>query len=1127
MGLRATATILCAALISTWPMAGRAVSFWFVSASNTNDPMEDGGVFHPFDLIQEGLDACGDGDVVVVGAGLYRGAGNRDLDLQGKTVAIASLDGADHCVVDCEQVGRGLTISTGAVAVVVGVTIRNGSAGWGGGILVDHGMAVLDACTVESNTADVGGGICANAALGLRISNCVVRGNSAAFSGAGLYSADGDVQVAGTSFIANRGGFAAVYGMTGNLLMDACRVESNEASAVYMNYTGTAHVRDTVLRGNAGAALVTGYAWLHAERCTIEGNGFGGSFNGSISDSTVLNNASDGLAAHALYRAAGQLHIARCTVSGNGGVGIQGDVPAAVLIEDCLVVSNAGRGVTVRGAGYVVNDGFGGTTLRRSRIVGNGGGLQMMGGSVSHCEITGNIAANPGGGIRVFDTPDDTANVISNCLIAFNEAPEGGGVYLGVYASIVLDRCTLRGNVAPTGGLAQLDYSAALLFKDSVAWDNGPHPLSAMYAFARSLRADHANVEDPDDQLDSSVSGLEQDPLFASATDCRLSAASPCMDRGSTGSAYSVDLDGVPRPLDGDGDGAARLDMGAYEYAAVGADTHYVSLTGGHVSPFTNWVDAATNIQAAVDVADPGHRVVVANGRYDTGGRPMPPGTLSNRVVIDKPIDVRSLNGPAMTVIAGGGAMATQRCAYLGSGSRLSGFTLTEGQTRPVQNFDNDESGGGVWCGSFADELSNCVLRANRSGVNGGGCMGGHLVDCLIASNAAGRAGGGVYGSRVVNSVIEYNDGGFWGGGVHTGWVTNGAGVVSGVDRCIIRHNQAGSGGGVYGVGNPPSPVADALIVGSIIISNSATWGGGLCGTYYGSCRNSELAWNTASEGGGAYVYWGFTAEGCLVHHNTAAGGGGVDLPFGGRISNCTVVDNSSGVQTWYAYWPDYEVVNSVVVRNGTNFAGSGRIAWSCIWPETAGTNMVHGDPWLRDPDDGDYRLRADSPCLDLGMNEPWLAGALDLDGQPRVANAFVDLGAYEFQGDGSASDADGDGLANAAERGQWLTDPLNADTDVDGQDDGRERAAGTDPLNPASVFVLFEPVLGGSYPALTWSTVYGRGYWLQRSADPSSGVWSNVWPVPLFELDQFPEGTQSMLDLQPLPHGVYRVLVE
>jgi PKD repeat protein len=48
---------------------------------------------------------------------------------------------------------------------------------------------------------------------------------------------------------------------------------------------------------------------------------------------------------------------------------------------------------------------------------------------------------------------------------------------------------------------------------------------------------------------------------------------------------------------------------------AFGA-TRYVSPTGGHVPPFTNWVTAATNIQAAVDAALAQDLVLVTNGVY-------------------------------------------------------------------------------------------------------------------------------------------------------------------------------------------------------------------------------------------------------------------------------------------------------------------------------------------------------------------------------------------------------------------------------------------------------------------------------------------------------------------------------
>ena len=103
------------------------------------------------------------------------------------------------------------------------------------------------------------------------------------------------------------------------------------------------------------------------------------------------------------------------------------------------------------------------------------------------------------------------------------------------------------------------------------------------------------------------------------------------------------------------------------------AGVHYVNLNSVNpVPPYTNWATAATTIQDAVDVATNGELVLVNDGTYQTGGRPVNGYSLTNRVAITKRVTVQSVHGPAVTVIRGtsGFGSTAARCVYLTNDAR-------------------------------------------------------------------------------------------------------------------------------------------------------------------------------------------------------------------------------------------------------------------------------------------------------------------------------------------------------------------------------------------------------------------------------------------------------------------------
>jgi hypothetical protein len=266
--------------------------------------------------------------------------------------------------------------------------------------------------------------------------------------------------------------------------------------------------------------------------------------------------------------------------------------------------------------------------------------------------------------------------------------------------------------------------------------------------------------------------------------------------------------------------------------------------------PYSDWATAATNIQDAVDAANPGDTVLVNDGDYQTGSRLSSDGA-TNRVVVTNALTLQSINGSAATVIDGGNVM---RCVYLVDGASLAGFTITNGNA----GWKND--GGGVCCTSTNVLVSNCLVISNSSGY-GGGVISGTVNNCILSDNYSSGQGGGAVGCILNNCVISNNSAMEEGGGVVAGT------TISILNNCVVFGNtsyddERGGGG-----------VAFAILNNCLIVSNTATAGYG-GGTYSCALNNCTIVGNQAFRVGG--VFYGNTfnflnvyANNCISFYNS------------------------------------------------------------------------------------------------------------------------------------------------------------------------------------------------------------------------------------------------------------------
>ncbi len=261
------------------------------------------------------------------------------------------------------------------------------------------------------------------------------------------------------------------------------------------------------------------------------------------------------------------------------------------ILQNCIVTENvaSGAGGAITLAGTLSDSQTATAAVFNSvlsRNVAPIGGAFIVGSNrmltLTGCRLHDNTAGFGGAIYAVF--PIDSGLTVENCEFRGNSADsDGGAIYsdMGVRAMTVTN-CTFEGNTASRAGAIfngdRLTQNAGTVtLTNSIVWDNSDNngnsessQLRSASSGAGAIAPIHCVIQGLTGNL-GGFANIDDDPQFMDAPgNLRLQPYSPAVDAGENGfTTTETDLDGNPRFFDGNGDGNAVVDIGAYESQEV------------------------------------------------------------------------------------------------------------------------------------------------------------------------------------------------------------------------------------------------------------------------------------------------------------------------------------------------------------------------------------------------------------------------------------------------------------------------------------------------------------------------------------------------------------------------------
>ena len=347
-------------------------------------------------------------------------------------------------------------------------------------------------------------------------------------------------------------------------------------------------------------------------------------------------------------------------------------------------------------------------------------------------------------------------------------------------------------------------------------------------------------------------------------------------------------------------------------------------------------------------------------------------------------------------------------------------------------------SGGGMYNYYSNPSLTNCTFEENSSESHSGAMRNFNsnpvLNNCTFIANTADTDGGAIGNAQssptLTDCTFTANDAHSNGGAIY-----NSAGTPI-LKDCTFSDNMAFAGAGI------DNQNSNAILIDCKFNGNSTEEYGAAINNRTSSPQITRCIFNgniAHDFGGGAVCNWSSspTIRNSLFTAN-------VSIEYGGAIMNnvsnlvlfnCTFSNNSGSgsAVAFFSYSVPQDPPSTMQAANCIFFDGGDEIwkneetdisiTYSDVQGGWPGIGNIDADPMFVEFGIDDYHLLPDSPCLDAGDPDyVALPDETDLDGNPRVVNGRIDMGAYEHTAAVPVEVGISPGVINLKSKGKYIT---------------------------------------------------------------------------------------------------------